>query len=449
MRLGFATPRSLPAALLLGAGVLCLFSEPVRAAEGDGKGVTVKTHGAGDAYAGESAEAPAEALPPLDNQVVRSLTIQTSLPNTAPEAARKLRAYIAQKQDPQVETFLRRLLVRALLTSEAPSGEIIEEADRTAPGLPQSGSIRALFYLEVSQALLRRGEGTKQAVAYAQQARKEIPPTETRPEVVAYANGILGQALLANGECRPAIETLDLAVATSADSQTVLGTLGAAYEACGEPKRAIDYYVRALGVYGSDDSSYAEPLRRLYSAQNGSLEGLDDRIRRAWDHSMRQQVFDARRYEAAMPEWTMENTAGETVRSADLAGKVLVLDFWGSWCGPCRMELPHFQAMYEKYRDRGVVFYGVNWERADRSQRKATALAYLQQNGFDFPNVYDLDDSAPRNFRVDSFPTVFLVDHTGKIRYRNVGFSDAISEIMTLQIESLLDEQKQAGAKKK
>jgi alkyl hydroperoxide reductase subunit AhpC len=113
------------------------------------------------------------------------------------------------------------------------------------------------------------------------------------------------------------------------------------------------------------------------------------------------------------------------------------------------MELPHFQAMYEEFRDKGVVFYGVNWERVDRSKRKAQATAYMQANQFDFPNVFDLDDKATLAFQVNSFPTVFLVDGSGKIRYRNIGFTDSIGDIMTLQIQSLMAEQKKKGTAKK
>lgn len=434
------------AALLLGA---CLaIPAPVPAAEDDGRGVTVYTRGAGDAFAGDSAAAEAP-LPPLDNRILRELSIQASLPEHALEAAARLRRYVAQQTAPETRAFLRRLLVRALITGSAPAGEIVEQTDLAAPEIPQAGSIRSLFYLEVAQMLLRRGEAAATAVTYARNALDEIPPDEVRPEVRGWANAVLGQALLANGECRPAIEVLSPAVAAAADSQPVLRALGAAHEACGEPRRAIEFYVRALGVYGSGDSSAAAPLRRLYAAEHGSLAGLDERIREAYEHSMKLQVFDERRYEAPMPAWAMENTEGDTVRSEDLEGSVIVLDFWGSWCGPCRMELPHFQEMYEKYRDRGVVFYGVNWERVDRSRRKATALAYLEQHGFDFPNVYDLDDSAAQKFQVASFPTVYLIDHTGKIRYRNIGFTESISDIMSLQIESLLEEKKRAATAKK
>lgn len=441
MRPDFPMRHPLPAVLLIGASFAV--PAPAAAAEGDPRGGNVHTQGAGDSVA------MATPLPPLDNRILRELSVLSSIPDRAPEAAARLRQYIAQTAAPETRAFLRRLLVRALLTSDAPAGEIIEETDLAAPEIPQTGSIRALFYLEVAQMLLRRGEAAPAAVTYARNALEEIPPDESRSEVRAWGSAVLGQALLANGECRPAIETLVPVVTAAADSQPVLRALGAAHEACGEPKRAIDYYVRALGVYGSTDSSAAAPLRRLYAAEHGSLAGLDQRIRESYEHSMRLQVFDERRYEVPMPAWTMENTAGDTVRSSDLRGSVVVLDFWGSWCGPCRMELPHFQAMYEKYRDQGVVFYGVNWERVDRSRRKATALQYLEKNGFDFPNVYDLDDRASRDFQVASFPTVYLVDHTGKIRYRNIGFHESISDIMSLQIESLLEEKKKAATAKK
>jgi thiol-disulfide isomerase/thioredoxin len=436
-----------PIFALIAACTMALgLSAACAATEDDGKGVTAQTHGAGDAYAGAAAIAPTK---PLDNQVVRELTIMSSTVEEAPEAAGRLRGYIAQKPDASTEAFLRRLLVRALIVMEAPAEAIVQETKLAGPGMPQSGSIRSLFYLEVSQTLAQRGAAPKASIEFARQAIADIPPDEARTEIAAFANGVLGRALLANGECRPAIETLTQAVGAAPDSQGVLYSLGAAHEACNEPNTAIDYYVRSLGVYGSTDSSAAAPLRRLYAARNGSLKGLDQKIRKSYDASLNLQVFDERRYEASMPSWTMEDSEGKTRTSAEFAGKIMVLDFWGSWCGPCRMELPHFQAMYEKFKDQGVVFYGVNWERVDRAKRKDQAMAYMQANNFDFPNVFDLDDKVTFDFQVNSFPTVFLVDGTGKFRYRNIGFNESIGDIMTLQIESLIAEQKKKGTAKK
>ncbi len=436
------------AAVAVTAGLLALGLPSLScASENDGRGVTAKTHGAGTMYSGKDDVTPADKLPKLDNQSIRQLAMMASDPGRSMEAVRRLRGYVQAQTDPAMAGFLRRLLVRALITTEAPVGEIVEQTELAAPAIPQDGSIRTLFYLEAAQALIDRGEAGKSAVAFARKALDAIPAAEARPEVQAYTKGVLGRALLADGQCKPAIAALTDAVPAVPDSQPVLAALGAAYEACGEPKQAIGYYVRSLGVYGSDDSTAAVPLRRLYAAQNGSTRGLDQQIQAAYDASMRQAVFESRRYEAPMPEWRLEDTNGHLVRSQDLAGKVLVLDFWGSWCGPCRMELPHFQSLYEKFKDRGVVFYGINWERADRSQRKAQASAYMKANSFDFPNVFDLEDKTPTAFKVESFPTVFLVDATGQIRYRNIGFSPAISDIMSRQIESLLAES--GGAAKK
>lgn len=444
-------PRPLPplASLLCGATLLWM-SASCHAADRPGdRGVTALTHGAGTMYAGPATGAPIAPAKPLDNQVLRDLTMMTTDPTQALEGVGRLRGYLAQDLPPEHDAYLRRLLVRGLLLLGAPAAEIAAEAERAGPGIPQAGATRTFFYLEVAQTLIARGEDAGVAAAFARMAREAIPPDETRSEVRAFADAVLGRAQLLAGECQPAIETLTRTVGVFPDSQTVLYSLGAAYEKCGKPEHAIGHYVRALGVYGGRDSAAAEPLRRLYAAKHGSLKGLDAMIEKSYRASLDLEVFDSRRYEAPMPAWRMEDTGGAMVNSADLAGKILVLDFWGSWCGPCRMELPHFQAIYEKYREKGVVFYGINWERVDRSQRKAVAAAYMRQNGFDFPNVYDLDDRAPFDFKVNSFPTVFIVDPTGKIRYRNIGFSEAISEILTLQIESLLAEQKKAGTAKK
>jgi thiol-disulfide isomerase/thioredoxin len=437
------------AALLCGAAVLGLSASCHAAEEKSSRGVTAQTHGAGEMFQGASTGEPIPPAKPLDGQVIRDLTLMTADSGQALEGVRKVRGYLTQDLAPEYQAYLRRLLVRGLILLGAPSAEIAAEADIAAPGIPQAGSVRSLFYIEVAQVLLARGEAPAVAARFASEAIANIPPDETRGEVRAFANGLLGRAHLAAGECQPAIETLTRSVGAAPDSQSVLYSLGAAYEQCGKPEYAITHYVRALGVYGGRDSAAAAPLRKLYAAKHGSLAGLDAMIEKSYRASLDLEVFDSRRYEVPMPEWRMEDTAGHLVRSQDLAGKIVVLDFWGSWCGPCRMELPHFQAIYEKYRGEGVIFYGVNWERVDRAQRKAVASTYMEQNGFDFPNVYDLDDRAALLFKVASFPTVFIADPSGKIRYRNIGFSEGISDILTLQIESLIEEQKKAGAAKR
>ena len=124
---------------------------------------------------------------------------------------------------------------------------------------------------------------------------------------------------------------------------------------------------------------------------------------------------------------------------ADFKGKVVVLDFWGTWCGPCREELPIFQRVYEQYRSRDVVFYGVNWERTGPGQDpKKLVRDYMAKFNYSFPVVLDHDRNAQVAYNIEAFPTVFLIDKTGQVRYRNVGLAPGIEQILTDQIESLL-----------
>lgn len=384
----------------------------------------------------------------LDNQELRELTLMAIDPELAGQAVTRIRAHLGEGLAPQYETFMRRLLVRALIVNQSPVKDIVGEADLVGPRLQQENGVRTMFFAEVAQALILRNTALDQAVGYAKRALDESPLDPSAGPIGVFARSVLGQAQLANGECKPAIENLRTAVGVLPDSQGVLYTLGTAYEKCGQRDLAIRHYVRSLGVFAGQDTSAAAPLRALYRRQHGSLAGLDKQIDAAKQAAIQDQVFDSRRYEKPSPAWSMEDASGKVVKSADFAGKIVVLDFWGSWCGPCRMELPHFQAMWEKYRDRGVVFYGVNWEKVTRDQRKAIAIAYMKQNGLDFPNLFDLVDRAPFDFQVDSFPTVFLIDPSGQIRYRNIGYSDAISDILALQIESLLAEAKGKAAQK-
>ena len=154
----------------------------------------------------------------------------------------------------------------------------------------------------------------------------------------------------------------------------------------------------------------------------------------------RNAVLDSHRWERPAPAWTLPDLDGKSHQLADFAGKVVVLDFWGTWCGPCRQELPIYQKMFERYRDKGVVFYGVNWERTMPGQDPKPAVRdYLTKNGLTFPVVLDHERTAQTAYDIEAFPTVFLIDKTGKIRFRNVGVEPNIEHVLADQIESLLD----------
>lgn len=109
------------------------------------------------------------------------------------------------------------------------------------------------------------------------------------------------------------------------------------------------------------------------------------------------------------PDFELKTLDGEKVRLADYRGKQVLLNFWASWCGPCRRELPTVSKLYDEYKDKGLVVLGVN------DEGKGPARQYVKEAGLSFPTLDDSGLKAHRLYRVRSIPTVFLIDGQGKV----------------------------------
>lgn len=97
-------------------------------------------------------------------------------------------------------------------------------------------------------------------------------------------------------------------------------------------------------------------------------------------------------------------------------GTVGVVNFWGSWCGPCREEQRGLEALWQEYRGRGVQFIGMN----ERDQ-KAAALAYLDEFGVSYPSLWDPDAAQSYRFKVRYMPATYVIDRSGRIAATIVG----------------------------
>jgi peroxiredoxin len=133
------------------------------------------------------------------------------------------------------------------------------------------------------------------------------------------------------------------------------------------------------------------------------------------------------------PDFELESLAGETIKLSGLAGKVVVLDFWASWCGPCVAELPHIQELWEKLEGKEVLFIGVN---LDRSVEDAERMA--RQKGLTFPSVRDEGGSVANAYGVRGIPCLVIIDADGKVVGRKLGYDPAVTEMLETEILKLL-----------
>jgi peroxiredoxin len=254
----------------------------------------------------------------------------------------------------------------------------------------------------------------------------------------------LGTVQLKQGKADSAVATLSAALgeAPEGDPRLVpdlLFQLGSAYEQAGKLDEAEEAYVQSLAVFQSGDTTAMAPLRALHRRRGGALKTLRQRITAARTASVERVALEQRRYDKAAPNWSLKGLDGKPMKLADYKGKVVVLDFWGSWCKPCRLELPHFQKLYERYAAKGVAFVGINWENPGPAPLRVKAAAdFITENRFTFPVALDHDAVAAKAYEVVSFPTVFVIDRGGQIRYRNTGYADGVEQLMVAQIEALL-----------
>ncbi len=234
-------------------------------------------------------------------------------------------------------------------------------------------------------------------------------------------------------ETEKALEAYGLALGYLEQPETLLRR-GLIYETQENYEGALEDYIAALQLTPGK-ALINQKVIEMYTKLN---PGADSRVfmndlHTSLDERRREEVL-SEMFHIDAPEFQITDFNGRVLNNANMLGKVVFVDFWATWCNPCRRELPEFQAFYDLYKkDPRIVFVA-----ASTDQEKQKVQPYVDEMKFTFPVAF-AEDTATK-FGVEGIPSLFIIGPQGKIRYKIVGFDpdkDFVRE-MTWRLESLI-----------
>ncbi len=135
------------------------------------------------------------------------------------------------------------------------------------------------------------------------------------------------------------------------------------------------------------------------------------------------------------PDFALKSLAGENMRLSEYRGEVVMINFWATWCGPCRQEMPLLDELYSRYERVGFRLLGVN---IDDDPRRATEMA--RDLGISFPVLFDDRKEVSRLYQVEAMPVTVILDREGVVRYTHYGYKPGYEEYYLDQVRTLLRE---------
>ncbi len=349
-----------------------------------------------------------------------------------------------------------------------------KEYDKAHEALTKMKKQDAQLYNNIAWNLIEKGENLEKATAWAKEA-VEISQTPDQSTKNNYANekewlkgehyslgtilDTYAYGLMQLGKVDEAKERYAQAYEYTDGGEEDINTR---YVECliktKSYSKAIEVGVECVKK-GKAGEKMLDELKEAYAKSEGSDKGynqliaekkkkLDEIIAeasKAKSEEMKKKVYDSRINKPSI-DFTLKDFSGNALTLSSLKGKVVVVDFWATWCGPCKASFPYLQKVYEKYKDnQNIVFLAVDtWERIKGyDETVANAKKFMVDNKYTFLVVIDeiTGTRVAEKYGVDGIPTKFVIDKKGNIAFETVGFSGPeMVEEMTQQIELLLGE---------
>ncbi len=317
------------------------------------------------------------------------------------------------------------------------------------PRLTKSGAERGLKY-------------AKQFEELVLQIEKEPPPPNRR-DAARKRDEVdrgLSRSLVFQARALASLGKFDEAIVAArkafdrSPSEVAAHELGAVLALAGRPEDAAKAFLDAFTVPDSKATDAEREIDRKLFAENyrkakGSEAGLGDLILPAYDRNLalvnqKRQVLrdlDPNRDAAGPMDFTLTGMNGDSLPLKSLRGKVVVLDFWATWCGPCRGQYPLYEEVKKKYKDRkDVVFLAINTD-----EDQATVKPFVEAQKWN-KNVY-FEDGLSRFLRVESIPSTMVFDRQGQLSSRMNGYvPDRFVEMLEARIDLALEDGVQVKA---
>lgn len=310
-------------------------------------------------------------------------------------------------------------------------------------------------YLPTAQALLAAGDTTAAAPllktamddAYyyisLPEAQKD---NKARFAAMGYASSMSSYVgiLVNRGKYTEALDYIEKALAVAPEQADALSSVY--YKSLMGTGRKLEAYNILTKLYAKGQFNVEGDLKELYQDLNGTMTGYDRfnaGLKEELVKTVRDHIKEMETYKAA-PAFELLNLKGEKVSLASLKGKVVVLDFWATWCQPCVRSFPGMQAAQALYEnDDDVQFLFINtWERDKDYKNNVTA--FIAKNNYPFEVLYDDQKDAvtgevlAAKFGVKGIPAKFIIDKDGQIRYALTGSSSNVDYIK-LEMKELIE----------